>query len=148
MTRAWVLLLVDPAEPLTCQLRFGGSLQVTHLRHGAWLLEQGQRGSRFTGRSSFEGIAWTDEHSVCIIEWQDDNAAITFHGKHLSEFHMVSAAAALRERADAPSLQNAVLAVLQGFEQAKAEALSAGEALRAVPGNGGPPAGKVILLGR
>lgn len=146
------MLLVDPSDPVTCQMRMTGDIQQTHLRHGAWLLERiagGDRRSHFTGRSSFEGVSWSDECSVCILDWEDDVCSLTFHGKHLSEFHIVSAAAALRERADVAAMQNAVLAVLQGYDNAKAQAQSAAEAMQKVQGNGGiPGAGKIILLGK
>lgn len=151
VTRCWVMLLVDPAEPVTCQLRFSGELQVTHLRHAAWLLEQvalGRRRAHFTGRGSFDAVSWTDEHSVALLEWRDDDCGMTFHGKPLSEFHLVSAAAALRERADTLAVQQAVLAVLQGYDQARQEARSAAATLEQVQGNGGPIGGKIILLGK
>lgn len=151
VTRAWVLLLVDPAEPVTCQMRMGGSLQVTHLRHAAWLLEQvalKRRQSHFTGRSHFEGITWSDEHSVAVLEWSDDVCTLMFHGKHLSEFHVVTAASALRERADSLGLQQVVLQVLQGFEQAKGEARAAADIAQSLRGNGGPDPKNIVILGR
>lgn len=156
MTHAWLLLLVDPAEPLVCQVR-PTQCQVTHYRHAAWKLEQiadMRRTPHHTGRTTFEGITWTEAHSVAVFDWKDDDVTLTFHGERLSEFHLVSVAAYLRQQADTPVLQTLVTQALTVFQQAheerQAQAIAAAAAANGGSA-GGPPhvdPSKVIILGR